>query len=701
MSLTFCYERSKLTSNNLASALVDGLAWCHSVLSSLLELIKMENPTKQVSSECPEKHSKRVEMSKRKFWYRWMKSSLFIQDVDPYAIFKDDKLISSNAGKRGARWMAAEEGHLPRHNFHLDAMNRSDGLRLPHTKMDRFRWRLAKMLRMFAAYYYAKMILACMVQYTLLRYQQYVSRDQSEPFLSRGMTQKLAQLIGNPLFPLKNTSLLLYVASPGYIFFYLVLLPLYYRRHPMDNAPLRFLLDSKHELRRIDACIRLNLTKVKDSLNTYRKKQLEQLGECMHRVRSQSLTGPPASKHFHLSASRGLLVYQLDQMKRHEEYYGRQMHHLLVDISSKSLERESFRPETFSMEYFARICSLMQPIFWGSLVIISSSMIAVSLAYYMIPYMGRCPELDCNPLGVYSFSEALMSSEMVIISVMSTFIASLNLIQISLITINQLGLIGTIKRELFASQKLISAAQDDGKLLEQVARQRSTTIEELGNIWTQSQHQKHKPTFLSRVKVDGNMLRSLVAILVCDEELARNSRCISMEVLDPLYYALLIIFIITINSLFKVPDKNFVQNFLLAVCWIIVNMTAIACAHIQARVLEFKRAMWSTLAASLKLHQGCYHEWPNDNPFHRKQLAPGGSLRIRQSIRRRTVERSNVEQSFKCCTFVVDMWVKFIHSSVSHGERHNPRLFFVEISYQRLIEANFFAIFVYTFTTRY
>jgi hypothetical protein len=661
--------------------------------------------------------SRTMDTSKDRLWHKWLRFCLFIQNIDPYALFKPPAppareplptMAGAAAVKRTNLGVLLElpagcpppaDNHHHHHLMgpqrhrrrHLDSIYQSEELRLARTSRERCPSTVTRFIRWFAVYICAKMTLVYIAQYTLLMYQ-YRPKAAGSSLLSLGAAKTLAQLVGNPLYPLKDTALLVYIGPVFYLAAFIILLPRHYSRRPMDNAALRFLLSPRHELKRADACTRSKLARLRASFDNYRRQQARHLQ--FGRQASATMSAPPTDA---VSARAESAQFAGDDddhrqqqqlikaMQCREEHFCQKLHHYLQECESNPAELRSLRPENFTPAYFVKISTQIHSAVYGSIWLYSICNIVLSLAFWWPLYQDRCKNKQsqgsCSIGQLYTLPEIVLNCETFVTMTLNTLISSLNMSLTSLITTNQLDLIESAKSELIECRSLL-AVKNWHRYLQQskqvdytataAANNKTTTSGRLGSFHS------GMVTLNFEDELNKQLLKSLIKLSNYDDELEKNSRCMSMEVLHPIYYALGTIFLFITNGRLRVLETNFTRNFIMIVSWLNVNIIAISCAHMYSRVLEFKRILWSILAVGLEAHQDCYFDcWPA-----RRLWWPGQRRR-----------------GLKCCTLVIDMWTRYIRSSFENLERHCPHPFYVEFNYRGVIEANFFAIFIYTFTS--
>lgn len=663
-----------------------------------------------------------IAANRRKVWFRILKTCLFIQDLDPFAVFR----TRTGSGSSRARRLSSSPDNLERGQLGPKAQigRYSDGLKLPQMEVDRIRTKLAKFTRSFAAYFYTKTLLIALVQFSLLKHQQSEPGEWAAFVLGPAVCGQLVQLLGNPLESLKDISILCYVSPSGYMFVCSTLISLYYkRRWPLDNSPLRLLLAPQYELKRVDLGIRSKLDILCASFSTYRLESWR----CFQRIRQRSLSSGSVKLFKQNLAAR----IQMDRLQMREEKFIGQMQRLLDELRSNPAELVQFRPANLSLDYYAKlaaIAGLTVPYFFANFVTVAAS---YGGPFIYLPYAARCPQLDCTLAQVYSLPELLLSLEIWLTLGLCVLFATRNLSLLVLLVINQLKLIKETGRQLAGCRELILVALDRAARQPRDQLEGDRTFElalleanQVGQIRAilEREHQLRSRFFSNDDELhwqrDGRLsegarntlvLKNLLKLMVSDHELGRNSRCISMEVGEQFYYVFMTLFLIAVHNQFRMPETDLARTCIVLVTWLEMNLVTVACAYCHSRLLELKRNFWPLLAASLQLYQDCYTR-PIEGRQHAIELAkPLAARWQRQSSssslsRTATIEvapaadeRQSLAQ-LKCCSFVIDRLAKLVHLSSLNADAHCPRVLNIKLDYERIIQVNFFVVFVYSFT---
>ena len=184
----------------------------------------------------------------------------------------------------------------------------------------------------------------------------------------------------------------------------------------------------------------------------------------------------------------------------------------------------------------------------------------------------------------------------------------------------------------------------------------------------------------SRLKLDKLQLESLAKFMICEQELIGNSDCLAELTYHAFYYTIIIVSFAFLSAQFKSADSSFIRNFSNLVSWTNFSLVAIACAHIYSRILELERIMLLILASHVQLYSR-----PNGGRNETGRGAGGEINRTRQA--------SDIVRPY---SFVADMWIKFVRTTSNDIERYCTRPFGFKMTYENIIELNFFIIFAYS-----
>ena len=211
-------------------------------------------------------------MNKQTFWYKSIKFFLFIHDFDPFAIFK--RTSSAEVNRHGEGGSADPPSSvLTRHKSIVDSAE----LRLSTERSDIRRHRVGYITRTYVIYFFIKALIVSIAQFSLLKYIYLVPRGYQPPWLSKSVIQIITKYLGNPLFALKDFSLVNYLGPISLVIVNFIFFFLYYKKYPLDMAPLRFMLNPVHELKRVDLNIKRKLADVRNSLEMYEQQRKRSL----------------------------------------------------------------------------------------------------------------------------------------------------------------------------------------------------------------------------------------------------------------------------------------------------------------------------------------------------------------------------------------------------------------------------------------
>lgn len=232
--------------------------------------------------------------------------------------------------------------------------------------------------------------------------------------MSLQTVQAIGLLVGQPHGALKDVSIAIYLGVGTFNTLCFVYLRLYYERKPMNIACLRFILDPRHELARVDAAICHRLDAISSSLQVYNSRLVQQPGRTS-RLDNHSLAFE--IKHY----SRAVELASSRELEHCSEIEER-----LREFRANPTELRSFRPEIFTPAYFASSTGAAQLLAVASqiTVLVVNAILTVDLTYFT--YSSKCPSLRCNPLLITSFSEALMFIEPIPLMITACISAALN-----------------------------------------------------------------------------------------------------------------------------------------------------------------------------------------------------------------------------------------------------------------------------------
>lgn len=585
-----------------------------------------------------------IQASRRKLWYRMLRFFLCFFDVDVYELTKlHESSQSKNRSRRPGESLHANHP-IRRYSFHVDSeLNLSPESKFPHAEVGKTHRNFAKLLIALSGYCCLRAAMICVVHYSLLRHDPSISRSKELPFLSLELAEKLAQFLGNPLYPLKDVGLLLYIGPCGYVFLSLSMISTYYKSQPMDNAPLRFLLDPQKELKRVNAAIRFKLTKIRASFNIYRLHLKTFLQDRIYSIRLGTLS----SNKNRRASMRG----HQSEIECEEESFCNEIEATISELTSQPSAFKSLKPEVFSLKYYKKISSQMQSVLFTFLAAYTMSVAVINGNIWLPVYYEKCSQISCRVFHVFSFSELLMVAELVIMLVVVVILATYNTFILVLVIMNQLELIKLAKKELTLCLDKLMAFNRDGIFREEDDFKLTPIRKPMAQP-----HGEKRSDWRERNKLQGFMLRSLTKLLICDDEMAQNTHCISLEIFHQFYFVICIIFMLAMNGQFKDPSTYFMKYHIVTATWFNVNLIAISCAYINARVLEFKRTLWSISSASVKLHNDCYYEWLPGPEWFSGRFAYAKHLSV-------PTTKLHSKRGFRCCTFVNEMWRRFIYSS--------------------------------------
>lgn len=610
--------------------------------------MSLEDSNQMDPGQLTSEQRKLTEANRGKLWFKTLKFNLFIQDVDPFALFKPQDAFhlrrKSLALESGQMERSYEINAKWRHSIgliHWNGLYQTDALKLANTRADVLRWRLTRLLRVFVGLILAKVTLIAYVQYSLLRGRYLISDRERSLLLSRETCDRLAALLGNPLTSMRDLAIILYAGPTSYTFALITLLRDHYQSQPMDNAPLRLVLDPHHELGRIDASVRAELRQWQVSLKIYRVGQWRR----HQRIRAELLAGGGSSalpRPQMVKANFAARV-QLDGLRQREEHFCSKLTRLLEQLRAK---RSELRPANMTPAYFQRMSTFVRATVLANTASCSTLSLGFLTPFFFLPYLEKCPARDCNPFGILSGPELVLGLEMVLIVVLGTVLSVGNMTHSALLAVNQLTLIKSMRADVKQCRRSLG----------------------LGLISEKEDHERDWPPddYVSQ------LTKLAIKLLVCNRELKSNSRCISLEANQHLPFPVTGILAIALNNQFKIPETYLFRNYIIIFTWIEINLVLISCAFVHSRLLELQRDLWHFLAANHELHQACYRR-------HGGQLV--GSI-----------------GKLRCCSFVMDKLSRFVHLLSFDVWRYCPTIMNVAIDYQKIIQANFFAIFIFSFT---
>lgn len=572
--------------------------------------------------------SKQAEISARRFWFKWLTFSLFVREVDPFAMFRIGSAKQTSSQLENARPSC-------------ECAFKKE-LRLAQANNDLVQIWALRLLRLSTAVMLIEACFVSYVQYKLLR-RQYLSHLETgeNDLLSWQLISKIEQLSGNPLAALKEVAFLLYLAPVSYDFVTFNLINLYARRNFVCNAPLRFLMRPHFELKRIDICIQTHLSNMKMSLSAYKSTQRIRF----QRARSKLLSSLVPSDNL---AAR----VELDQLEQQDQQFIDRMDRLIGAMKSSAAQ---LRPINLTPNYYARQCAWTRRLVVAAFGVLALSLITLALPFLIAPYLTRCPQLDCAPGRVFGASELLFTAQLWFALFLAFVAYSRTAVVSILLVINQLVILSFVRDKLSHCKRTLMINQ-----LEQ---------------------RDH----LGRKRRDELVFRTLITLIVCDSELKRGSRALSVEATEQIYYAISPVVIFILSDRFNIRETRIIRYLFLAFGLCLANVLMISYAHVQGRILDYGRSLWSLMAVILDSYRDCFH-CKAPRTFHLKR-------------RREFLEFDQRGPNVKCCSFVLDMLAKFVLSSGGDMKRHATRaLDMMELNYEKIIQANFFIIFLYSIT---
>ena len=179
-----------------------------------------------------------------------------------------------------------------------------------------------------------------------------------------------------------------------------------------------------------------------------------------------------------------------------------------------------------------------------------------------------------------------------------------------------------------------------------------------------------------RLKLDRLLLESLIKLIVCEQELADNSHSIAELTYHPLYYTGTLVFLLILGTQFNLAGSNLPRIFSCTTIWTNFNLVVMTCALIYSRIVELERIMLFILAPYVPIL--------------------GAHLTSDQRDAAKVGRRKQAYDNVRPCSFAADMWLKFVYATSSDIKRYCSCPLGVQLTYEKMIEINFFIVFIYS-----
>lgn len=631
------------------------------------------------------------EKNKRAFWYNALQGLLYLHDYDLYGVYKTQQHEEEEE--------EANKTTANRSKYGLRSLYLEPELQLVRTKEDALRHRRTQALRLFVSYFFIKASIVSLAQYTLLNYEYLVPRTHQAPLLSRPWAELILNTLGNPLYVLRDFAVIFYAFPAGLSVLNFVWLPQRYKRKPLNVAVLRFFQSPGHELKRIDLNIDRKLSNLRSSLRVYWFEKRHQL---VRQTRgSIFVRGTKGERQLYSSRGQKSSLC-LNELLKVEEAYCSHLRQFLVHLSPAlkhptSRAYGSLRPATYGAAYYFESVKNLTSLLVGTNVfyfvccgVIISFMQVNTFNYKCELYRQKLTTSDvCNPFKIYTLAEGLILLELPVIMLLSLWVSALNLALHTLAMKNQTELIASIQQELSNCKNFILHYKQHFIHSSSCIPKLCINGENKQLIWQTLEH---------RLKLDKYLLHSLVRLLVCENELLDNSENISELSLLVMYYAFGTTIYAILGGRLGLKDTFFIRQFIVGATWLNFNLVAIACAHVYARIVQFERTMWLVLAANASTFTQTlnYFNLPRDEDLEQQDGEEDGEDDDDDDY-----EKDYDYLSSRSCSFASDLWIKFVTATSINMERYCARPLALRLTYQMIIELNFFAIFAYSLSIGY
>lgn len=636
--------------------------------------------------------------------------SLFMTDLDPFEIYKDPE---------------ARRRVESRTDFCLSCASSTrttSSLRLEFTDHDRKRSRFALYNGIFHIYLMLKSFLVFAIQFLLFRHElcdkattgttgtngsseQSKQADCSEPPFDYARLQRIGNFIGNPYAVLGESSSHLYIGLMGLAITRLIAFPLYHhKRRKLDMASLRFLLRPRLEQRRLDAVARRKLLDIQMSMSHSLENRIKSLEGAMARARA---TNSQAVAVVMTRGAPGIRISDVDGcdlLKRPNRVgvaaLGLSMREDCAIISGhvRALSEpaalmSSLRPRVYQLEWHSfmkrRVRALAHLLLATlsilalitSLVVAYSNLKAHQKCYeqptlqqqqrnytaIIRPGLSRVPS-DDTKCRRFTLSDSILFLEVSYCLFFCALYESNHLVLCGASIIMQTQLINSTRLDLLRGGRELMTGQYKRLAIAHEARLRGETINE--SKWRRMSVQR-----------DRLLLQLVAKLFVVERELADGFRAIALQAIVYLYHGANTILLLFLANGKRTVLSVRMRHALLVLLWVWINSIALLCCSLRARVNQLEKQLWSMMACIGSIQMQDETAVLASRPGAWAQLGP---------------ESSNHE--LRMLSVIGEIWRKYVLTTSGNSRQYCVRSLGVSLTYQRLIELNFMAIFIYSLT---
>lgn len=462
------------------------------------------------------------------------------------------------------------------------------------------------------AYLSFKFTSNCVVQLILYQHSKRAEHQDGSSDLFMDFVIKYADTVGNPLKSLVGFSIFIYSALTVTIIYGFVVIPYLQSIRPFDAGSWRFMLDPLREIKRIDMVIEERLISL----------MLVETG------------------------SKRLI---LDQMP-----------------FIHTMRPSNYKPDW----YFTLHRSQMTASILIAITIVSILFTFIPLLFHISGRGASCEQLlissTCSIWSVWTrFNNqdviALIELHVGLTTACTLFANQVVVMLYSFMS--QQFLIKDIKRDLEKCLETISTITMVSSSPDQISLIDSSTSCRIYSDRRSLEHKRSSVDSAAKLvnrEMDTNILRTLIKLLLTEEELRKNADFISRiteSFLTSMTCSLLLMFV---GERLDDIQLGWFRSVIIAVIWLGLNLVIVTCADMYARIIHLEQVAWSILA----------------------RISANASLLSKEQVVLPTTRISSLDED----------WRRLVCGHTLSDLRKSVRPFNMSLTYKRVIKLNFLVV---------